>query len=198
MRRAARCPPAGRGGAADGNRYLLLGRNGRAAVPPAAPGGQGEQAGGDGVATGEQGRLALLLRNDFSFLVTVFAAIDHKTAECVGIHATKNANRFEALEPIRQGVRAAYGSYAASQPQILADGPLTRRRPPAVAVHRGGGPDCVYPNATTPSPPPINPNKAGSICEIRATLPWATLSVPVSEVAVGMVRFAEVFMDAPA
>ena len=27
----------------------------------------------------------------------------------MGIHATKNANRFEALEPIRQGVRAAYG-----------------------------------------------------------------------------------------
>lgn len=46
-------------------------------------------------------------------LVTVFAAIDHSTAECVGIHATKHANRFEALEPIRQGVRAAYGSYAA-------------------------------------------------------------------------------------
>jgi len=46
-------------------------------------------------------------------LATVFAAIDHATAECVGIHATKHANRFEALEPIRQGVRAAYGSCAA-------------------------------------------------------------------------------------
>lgn len=34
--------------------------------------------------------------------VTVFAAIDHCTAECIGIHAVKKATRFEALEPIRQ------------------------------------------------------------------------------------------------
>ena len=36
--------------------------------------------------------------------VTVFAAVDHCTAECVGIHAVKRATRFEALEPLRQGV----------------------------------------------------------------------------------------------
>lgn len=45
-------------------------------------------------------------------LVTVFAAIDHATAECVGIHAVKKATRFEALEPIRQGVRKIFGSFA--------------------------------------------------------------------------------------
>jgi transposase InsO family protein len=37
--------------------------------------------------------------------VTVFAAIDHCTAECVGIHVVKKATRFEALEPVRQGVK---------------------------------------------------------------------------------------------
>jgi len=37
--------------------------------------------------------------------VTVFAAIDHCTAECVGIHMVKKARRFEALEPIRQRVK---------------------------------------------------------------------------------------------
>jgi transposase InsO family protein len=41
--------------------------------------------------------------------VTVFAAIDHCTAECVGIHAAKPGTRFEALEPLRQGVRARFG-----------------------------------------------------------------------------------------
>lgn len=46
-------------------------------------------------------------------VVTVFAAIDHCTAECVGSHAAKRATRFEALEPIRQGVREHFGSYAA-------------------------------------------------------------------------------------
>ncbi len=43
---------------------------------------------------------------------TIFAAIDHCTAECVGIHAAKYGDRFEALEPVRQGVRAHFGSIA--------------------------------------------------------------------------------------
>ncbi len=46
-------------------------------------------------------------------LVTVFSAVDHCTAECVGSHAAKWATRHEALEPIRQGVRARFGGYAA-------------------------------------------------------------------------------------
>ncbi len=45
--------------------------------------------------------------------VTVFAAIDHCTADCLGIHAVKNANRFEALEPIRQGVKQYLGAFSA-------------------------------------------------------------------------------------
>lgn len=32
--------------------------------------------------------------------ITVFAAVDHCTAECVGIHAVQRATRFEALEPL--------------------------------------------------------------------------------------------------
>lgn len=44
--------------------------------------------------------------------VTVFAAIDHCTAECVGIHAVKRATRFEALEPLRQGVREQFGAFS--------------------------------------------------------------------------------------
>lgn len=43
--------------------------------------------------------------------VTVFAAINHCTAECVGIHAVKKATRFEALEPIRQGVKEHFGAF---------------------------------------------------------------------------------------
>jgi putative transposase len=42
--------------------------------------------------------------------VTVFAAVDHATGECVGIHATKRGTRLEALEPIYQGVRANFGA----------------------------------------------------------------------------------------
>jgi putative transposase len=41
----------------------------------------------------------------------VFIAVDHFTAECVGIHASSRATRFEALEPIRQGVRRHIGGF---------------------------------------------------------------------------------------
>jgi transposase InsO family protein len=43
----------------------------------------------------------------------VFVAVDHCTSECVGIHASKSGNRFEALEPLRQGVREHFGTYDA-------------------------------------------------------------------------------------
>ena len=45
-------------------------------------------------------------------LAAVFIAVDHCSAECVGIHASASATRFEALEPIRQGVRASFGAFA--------------------------------------------------------------------------------------
>jgi putative transposase len=42
----------------------------------------------------------------------VFIAVDHFSAECVGIHAARQATRFEALEPVRQGVRQHFGGFA--------------------------------------------------------------------------------------
>ena len=50
----------------------------------------------------------------------VFIAIDHCSADCVGIHAALQANRFEALEPIRQGVRRCFGGFAESIARGLA------------------------------------------------------------------------------
>ena len=44
---------------------------------------------------------------------TVFIAVDHFTAECVGIHAARRGTRFEALEPLRQGIRAHFDAYRA-------------------------------------------------------------------------------------
>jgi putative transposase len=42
----------------------------------------------------------------------VFVAVDHCSAECVGIHAAARATRFEALEPIRQGLPEYFGGFA--------------------------------------------------------------------------------------
>jgi putative transposase len=43
---------------------------------------------------------------------SVFLAVDHCSAECVGIHASQRADRFEALEPVRQAVREHFGGFA--------------------------------------------------------------------------------------
>lgn len=42
----------------------------------------------------------------------IFFAVDHCSMECVGIHAAKRGTRFEALEPIRQGVKEYFGPFA--------------------------------------------------------------------------------------
>ena len=45
--------------------------------------------------------------------VAVMVAVDHCSFECVGLHAAKSGNRFEALEPVRQGVTERYGGFEA-------------------------------------------------------------------------------------
>jgi len=42
----------------------------------------------------------------------VFVAVEHANSEVVGIHAARSANRFEALEPVRQGVVRCFGAIA--------------------------------------------------------------------------------------
>ena len=42
--------------------------------------------------------------------VAVLVAVDHCSAGCVGMHAAIRGTRFEALQPIRQGVRECFGA----------------------------------------------------------------------------------------
>lgn len=53
---------------------------------------------------------------------TVFVAVDHFVGDLVGVHAARPGTRFEALEPIHQGIREHYGALAPA----IADG-LTLR-----------------------------------------------------------------------
>ena len=50
----------------------------------------------------------------------IFIAVDHCTAECVGIHAAFKPDRFAALEPIYQGVRELFGQVEAGAAAGLA------------------------------------------------------------------------------
>lgn len=42
---------------------------------------------------------------------SIFFVIDHCSLELVGIHAARRDTRFEALEPIRQGMRHSFGAF---------------------------------------------------------------------------------------
>ena len=65
----------------------------------------------------------------------VFVAVDHCTAECVGIHAHPQATRFQALEPIRQGVRQHFGGLPRRSPAVW------RWPRPRHALHVGSLPE---------------------------------------------------------
>jgi putative transposase len=70
----------------------------------------------DGTITTE--RVDLMWGTDLTSVMTgegqaaVFVAVDHCSAECLGIHASRGADRFEALEPVRQAVRHCRGGFA--------------------------------------------------------------------------------------
>jgi transposase InsO family protein len=69
----------------------------------------------DGTITTE--RVDLMWGTDLTSVMTgegqaaVFVAVDHCSAECLGIHASRAADRFEALEPVRQAVRRCCGGF---------------------------------------------------------------------------------------
>ena len=42
---------------------------------------------------------------------SIFVTVDHASPECLGVHAARHATRFEALEPLRQAERFAFGAF---------------------------------------------------------------------------------------
>lgn len=57
----------------------------------------------------------------------VFVAIDHHSAECVGLRAARRGTRFEALESLRQGVRQHFGGFAKGVAAGLSSPPRSRQ-----------------------------------------------------------------------
>src|SRR3954453_11401853 len=90
-------------------------------------------------------RVDLMWGTDLTSVLTgegqaaVFVAVAHCSAECVGIHASRRADRFEALEPVRQAVRERCGAFAEdvpAGPQLRHD--HRRRRGPRAARGAAG------------------------------------------------------------
>jgi putative transposase len=85
----------------------------------------------------------------------VFVAVDHCSAECVGIHAAARATRFEALEPIRQGVREYFGGFAKTSPAALPCGMTMDRN-----ISRTPSSTSLPFSASQAHPPSCAPRKA--------------------------------------
>src|SRR6187431_3426654 len=70
----------------------------------------------DGTITTEQ--VDVMWGTDLTSVMTgegqaaVFITVDHCSTECVGIHASRSADRFQALEPVKQAVRQCHGGFA--------------------------------------------------------------------------------------
>jgi hypothetical protein len=61
-------------------------------------------------------------------LATVFVAVDHFVSDVVGLHATRPGTRFEALEPIHQGIGEHGGPPAEGGPKVSSCGTTTGLR----------------------------------------------------------------------
>ncbi len=84
-------------------------------LAPQRPGAARGPGSHDGTITTE--RVDTLWGADFTTVLTgdgqaaVLVAVAQCSAECGGIQAARRATRFEALEPIRQGVRQHFGAF---------------------------------------------------------------------------------------
>jgi transposase InsO family protein len=97
-------------------RVLRIMRENNLLSPNRAP--KGEPNTHDGTITttkplemwGTDGTLAQTVKEG---TVWIFGAIEHWNAEIMGLHASKSGDRFEAMEPIRQGIKKCYGKFTA-------------------------------------------------------------------------------------
>lgn len=96
-------------------RVLRVMRENNLLSPNRAP--KGEVKAHDGTITtdkplemwGTDGTMAQVVKEG---TVWIFGAVEHWNAECVGIHASKSGDRFNAMEPIKQGIKKHFGALA--------------------------------------------------------------------------------------
>ena len=123
----------------------------------------------------------------------VFIAVDHCSAECVGIHAHPRATRFEALEPIRQGVRRHFGGFAAAVARGLA---ATR---PWLAIHVGPLPEGNHAFLGIESSPAFVRAPEGNGCAerfirtLKENLLWVTTFETIEELRQALLAFRETY-----
>ena len=125
-------------------------------------------------------------------MASVFVAVDHCSVDCVGIHAAKSGNRFEALEPIRQGVAERFAGLEAD----VAEGLKVRRPRPRLSVrdfqreiaYLGMTQDRLPLRAGSPREPMATASGSWGILKLRIAL-WVRSFATVEPPAVGFCSF---------
>lgn len=122
---------------------------------------------------------------------TIFFVVDHCTGECLGIHAAGRGTRFEALEPVRQAVKRAYGDVA----EGVASGLLLRHDHGSQFVSRAFQDEIAFLGIAS-SPSFVRAPEGNGVAErfvrtLKEQLLWLQYFRTVEELRVGLVEFAE-------
>lgn len=119
----------------------------------------------------------------------VFVVVDHFNAECVGIHASKSQTRFEALEPLRQGVREHLGGFA----ENIAEGLMIRHDHGSQYMADDFQDELVF-LGMTPSPSFVREPQGNGCAErfiraLKENLLWVRTFETVEQLRVALLEF---------
>ncbi len=123
--------------------------------------------------------------------VAVFVAVDHCSAECVGIHAALHGTRHEALEPIRQGVAERFGAVAEDAAQGSRSATITAVSTcPTTSSVRSPG------SAPTSSPAFVRAPEGNGCAErfirtLKENLLWVRTFATVEELRLALLEFRD-------
>ena len=125
--------------------------------------------------------------------VAVFIAVDHHNAECVGIHAARHGTRFEASEPLRQGVRQHFAAFAKG----IAHGLSIRHDQGSQYMSAAFQDELAFLGAES-SPvfvraPEGNGCAERFICTLRENLLWVQTFDTVEQLRLALLDFREVY-----
>lgn len=123
----------------------------------------------------------------------VFIAVDHCTFECVGVHASRRGNRFEALEPLRQGVREQFGGFG----EAVAEG-LTLRHDHGSQYMSNHFQDEVSFLGMKSSPAYVREPEGNGCAErfirmLKENLLWVRTFETVEELRLALMEFKEIY-----
>ena len=126
-------------------------------------------------------------------IASVFVAVDHCSVDCVGLHAARCGNRFQALEPIRQGVTERFAGLEAD----VADGLQLRHDHGSAYLSDDFQGEIAYLGIQS-SPSFVRAPEGNGYCEwfiriLKENLLWVRSFATVEELRLALLEFKELY-----